>query len=61
MNEDGHMNRRGFLGVVTWVIGGLISAVLGVPALAYLIGPAVSKKDSLGWIRLDSTSKVEME
>jgi len=60
MNEDDHMDRRGFLEVVTWAIGGLISAVLGVPIVAYLIGPAVSEKESQGWIRLGTASKVEL-
>lgn len=60
MNEDGHMNRRGFLGLVTWAIGGLISAVLGVPAVAYIIGPALSEKESQDWIRLGAASKVEL-
>ena len=40
-------------------IGGLISAAIGVPAVAYVIGPALKRTSDL-WIRLGAISKVEL-
>lgn len=39
-------------------IGGLISAAIGLPAVAYVIGPALKRTSDL-WIRLGAISKVE--
>ncbi|MBI3361655.1 MAG: ubiquinol-cytochrome c reductase iron-sulfur subunit [Chloroflexi bacterium] len=39
-------------------IGGLISASVGVPAIAYIIGPALKQKAE-DWVRLGAVSKVE--
>jgi menaquinol-cytochrome c reductase iron-sulfur subunit len=39
-------------------IGGLISAAIGLPAVAYVIGPALKRTSDL-WIRLGAVSKVE--
>ena len=52
MAEDTHLNRRGFLSIVITAIGGLITAGLAIPAVAYIIGPAL-RSDKVGqWIRL---------
>ena len=40
------LGRRSFLKISTWVIGGLISIGLGVPAIAYLIGPALKREQA---------------
>ena len=40
-------------------IGGLISAAIGLPAVAYVIGPALKRTSDL-WIRLGAISKVEL-
>lgn len=60
MNESGPINRRGFLGVATWSIGGLISLMIGIPAVAYILSPALSKEKSQSWMRLGSIKKVEL-
>src|SRR4030066_1096642 len=60
MTEDTPVNRRDFLGIVTWAIGGLISLGLAIPAVAYVLGPALQGNKSQNWIRLSSTSKGEM-
>jgi menaquinol-cytochrome c reductase iron-sulfur subunit len=61
MAEDTHLNRRGFLSIVITAIGGLITAGLAIPAVAYIIGPAL-RSDKVGqWIRLGSTAKVELK
>jgi menaquinol-cytochrome c reductase iron-sulfur subunit len=60
MNEPDQINRRGFLGIATWSIGGLISLMMGIPAIAYILGPALSKEKSQNWLRLGSIRKIEL-
>jgi menaquinol-cytochrome c reductase iron-sulfur subunit len=56
---DHPVSRRNFLGFATWAIGGLISAGMIIPSIAYIIGPALRKAQAQGWIRLGPVSKVE--
>ncbi len=60
MKENRKLSRREFLGVATISIGGLISAVLGIPAIAYIIDPALRSKEVQNWIPLGAVSKVEI-
>ena len=57
MDEARQVSRRGF---VVWAIGGLISLGMGIPAIAYIIGPALQRGATQNWIRLGSTAKVEL-
>ena len=61
MNEhrDNHVNRRDFMKVVIAGIGGVIGAAIGLPAIAYIVGPAL-KQNTDTWIRLGSVNKVEL-
>jgi Rieske Fe-S protein len=59
MNEK-RLDRRGFLGFLTWAIGGLLSAAMGVPAIAYVVGPALKSNKTQNWIPVGSTSKIEV-
>ena len=60
MAELEQINRRGFLGFAIASIGGLISAMMGIPAAAYILGPTLAKEKDQSWVRLGSISKVEM-
>jgi Rieske Fe-S protein len=60
MKENNRLSRREFLGIATFSIVGLISAIMGIPAIAYIIGPALRKKEAEEWVRLGSTAKVEL-
>ena len=60
MSEKKEIDRRTFLGMATWAIGGLIGAGFGIPAIAYIISPAKSKDEAQNWIRLGSVSKIEL-
>jgi Rieske Fe-S protein len=60
MNESKPIGRRGFLGLATWAIGGLISFLMGLPAVAYILGPALIKEEKDGWIRVGTINKVEL-
>ena len=46
------LSRRDFIKATTGIIGGLIGAFIGIPAIAYLIGPATQKDDRAAWIDL---------
>lgn len=60
MDENKSINRRGFFRIATFTIGGLIGAVMGIPSIAYIIGPALKSKQNQIWTRLGPTSKVEL-
>jgi menaquinol-cytochrome c reductase iron-sulfur subunit len=53
------VNRRQFMSAAITAIGGLISAAVGLPAIAYLIGPALKQKAD-DWIQLGAIVKVEI-
>ena len=58
MNKLHGVNRRDFLGVATWSISGLISLLMGIPAIAYILGPALPSEKTQNWTRLGSVRKV---
>lgn len=58
--DSGELDRRQFLSAATLGIAGLISALFAVPAVAYLIAPALRRLQQENWIPLGSTSKVEV-
>ncbi len=60
MNDKQQLKRRDFMSIATWAIGILIGAGLGLPAAAYIIGPALQEEEAYAWIRLGSKSKVEL-
>ncbi len=57
-NKRPAIDRRTFMTSAIVAIGGVVSAVVGLPAIAYLIGPAIQKKAE-DWVRLGAVSKVE--
>jgi Rieske Fe-S protein len=58
--EGKKMGRRQFMSLITGAIGALISLGLGIPAIAYIVGPALKKEETQNWINLGSASKVEL-
>jgi len=59
MDEEQSISRRNFLSTATLAIGGFIGIAFALPAIAYIIGPAIQKKEIEEWILLGSTQKVE--
>jgi len=59
MAKDTKVGRREFMKAAIAAIGGVIGAALGLPAIPYVMGPAL-KRDKQDWIRLGTTSKVEL-
>ncbi len=58
--QQPQISRRRFHAIAIWAIGGFISAGMAIPAIAYIIGPALQSTKEQEWIRLGSTSKVEL-
>jgi Rieske Fe-S protein len=52
------MGRRKFMGTAIAAISGLMGAALGIPAIAYIVGPALQRKAE-DWLRLGAVSHVE--
>jgi menaquinol-cytochrome c reductase iron-sulfur subunit len=59
MRENQVASRREFLGLITAGIAALITAAMGIPAIAYIIGPSLQRKTD-NWIPLGSTAKVPL-
>jgi menaquinol-cytochrome c reductase iron-sulfur subunit len=57
--EEINVSRRDFMKTAILGIGGLIGAAIGLPAVAYVVGPALQQNVS-EWIRLGSAGKVEL-
>jgi menaquinol-cytochrome c reductase iron-sulfur subunit len=58
-SSNGKMGRRDFMKAAILGIGGLIGAAIGVPAIGYIVGPAL-KKTAEAWVRLGSITKIEL-
>jgi menaquinol-cytochrome c reductase iron-sulfur subunit len=58
-SQKGKMSRRDFMKTVIAAISGVIGAAIGLPAIAYVVGPALQKETD-EWIRLGSVGKVEV-
>ncbi len=50
--NDHDLSRRDFIKFTTGIVGGLIGAVIGLPGIAYLLGPALQKSDQSAWVDL---------
>jgi len=53
------MDRRDFMKATIVGIGGVIGAAIGLPAIAYVVGPAL-KQETDTWIQLGAISKIEL-
>lgn len=60
MEKKEKVTRRDSMKLAISLIGGFISAALGIPAIAYIIGPARKADESENWIRLGSLAKIEI-
>ena len=57
---DSELNRRDFIKVTTGIVGGLIGAALGVPAVAYLLDPAFKAGAKEGWVPVGNVADMEI-
>jgi len=50
--DDQEISRRDFVKASAMLIGGLIGALVGLPGVAYLLAPSLTKRDGDAWIEL---------
>jgi menaquinol-cytochrome c reductase iron-sulfur subunit len=50
--KDKDLSRRDFIKATAVFVGGSIGAVIGIPAIAYLISPSLRKNEEDAWIDL---------
>ena len=60
MSDEKKLDRRQFMSLVTGAISAIIGLGLGIPAIAYIVGPSLKKIEAQNWINLGSVSKVEL-
>jgi menaquinol-cytochrome c reductase iron-sulfur subunit len=60
MDEERQITRREFSSIAIWAIGGLITVGIGLPALAYIVGPSLERSATDEWLHLGAASKVEI-
>ena len=51
---DKDISRRDFIKATAILVGGFIGALIAVPGVAFLISPALGKKDASAWVDLGS-------
>jgi len=59
MDTKNKVSRRDTMKLTISAIGGFIGAALGIPAIAYIIGPATKTNESTDWLRVGSLSRIE--
>jgi Rieske Fe-S protein len=59
-DEKKEITRRDFMKVVIGAIGGVIGLGFGIPAIAYVVAPALAANQTQQWIQLGAVSKVEL-
>lgn len=60
MDRFKNLSRRDFMGYATGAIVAFIGASMAIPAVAYIMGPALKRNKEEEWLRLGSASKVEL-
>jgi menaquinol-cytochrome c reductase iron-sulfur subunit len=50
--QDDELSRRGFVAGVIAILGGLMSALIGLPAIAYVLAPGLKKTTEDAWAPL---------
>jgi Rieske Fe-S protein len=58
--EKKEITRRDFMKYTIGVVGGLIGLGYGIPAIEYVVAPALAKGQAQQWIQLGGVSKVEL-
>lgn len=57
MDVEQKLSRRGFLSFATFAIGGIISFIIGIPAISYIFFPATKKEEATELIPLGAADK----
>jgi Rieske Fe-S protein len=57
---ENDLSRRDFIRVTTGIVGGLIAAAVGVPAIAYLLDPAFQAGAKEGWVPIGNVADMQV-
>jgi menaquinol-cytochrome c reductase iron-sulfur subunit len=60
LSGPGAITRRDFIKVTTCIVGGLIGAALGLPAIAYVLDPAFKAGAKEGWVPVGKVADMEI-
>lgn len=60
MSGSTHISRRDFMKVATGAIGGIITAVVGLPVIGYLIDPALRSGAKEAWVPIGKLEKIPL-
>lgn len=60
MTEKQRLTRRDWLKGAIAAMGSIIGASIGIPAIAYVVGPALKKAEQQNWVRLGSVAKIPL-
>ena len=60
LSGPGGISRRDFIKVTTGIVGGLIGAAIGVPAISYVLGPAFKAGAKEGWIAIGKLADMQI-
>jgi menaquinol-cytochrome c reductase iron-sulfur subunit len=55
-----HISRRDFISLTTAAVGAFITAAVGLPAIAYLIDPALKSTSTQAWVPLGKLDSFEV-
>jgi menaquinol-cytochrome c reductase iron-sulfur subunit len=64
MTEAGHehgLSRRDFVTGVVGLLGGIIATIVGLPAIGYLLSPAMKKVSSDEWVPLGKLEDIPLD
>ena len=60
LSGPGGVSRRDFIKVTTGIVGGLIGAAIGLPAIGYLLDPAFKAGAKEGWITIGKLGDMQI-
>lgn len=58
MSGSNHISRRDFMKMTTGVVGGIITAAIGVPVIGYLIDPALRAGAKEAWVPIGKLADI---
>ena len=59
--HEGGLSRRGFVTGVVSLIGGVIAAIIGIPAIGYLISPGLRKRVTDEWVPIGKLEDIPLD
>jgi menaquinol-cytochrome c reductase iron-sulfur subunit len=61
VEHEGGISRRSFVTGVVAALGGIISAIVGIPAIGYLISPGLKKRVTDEWVPIGKLEDIPLD